>query len=84
MSEPRLVMVTWIDSGLARSNGWEKPAEIIPQMGVDHMTANTVGFLIHETDEILIVAQTEDLANGAYLNAQAIYVSNIIGRRALS
>jgi hypothetical protein len=70
----RLVLVEWIDSGMALSNEWKKQTAFAEELhGNNVLLVSSVGFLIHEDDEHLILGQSRDEHNDQYLNAQVIY-----------
>lgn len=70
----RLVRVTWTDSGMARSEGWEDRSRILERMDHhDALKVATVGFLFHEDEDHLFLAQSYDKFNDQYLNAQMIW-----------
>lgn len=72
--KPRMVRVEWIDSGMSRSEGWEDAQDIVRALTEEgSFEVVTIGWLIHEDDERIIVAQSHDTFNDAYYNAHAIY-----------
>lgn len=67
-----LIRIEWIDSGIAL-HGWQS-AEDLRRKARGAAIAVTVGhYLGFSTEEIVLVAQTRDISNEDYLNAQAIY-----------
>ena len=83
----RMVLVTWLDSGLASSDAeWQTTEEIVGSMRLhdeSSMQVSTVGYLIHEDDEHLVVAQSYDPHNEHFLNAQMIFAPCVIAIRDL-
>jgi hypothetical protein len=78
------VLVRWIDSGLFISDGWQQLTEVIGQATGSNMTVTTIGHLIHEDDEIVVVGLSLDKDNDAVFGAQTIAKMNIIEYRSLS
>jgi len=72
---PRLVLVEWIDSGMAIGQTWKKPDAFVEEVheNSNFLLVTTVGYLLHEDDEHLVLAQSRDQHNDQYLNAQVIY-----------
>jgi hypothetical protein len=72
---PRLVVVEWLDSGMAIGGEWKTSGEFIEHVHESDniLLVTTLGYLLQEDDEHLIVAQSRDEHNDQYLNAQVIY-----------
>lgn len=64
----------WLDTGMVISDGWLTLAETIARATEtpDTMHAETIGYLVHEDENIVILAQTVDLGADAMMNAQVI------------
>jgi hypothetical protein len=78
--KPQIEIVQWIDSGLAISDGWMDHDEIVKQGSYEHMLAETVGYWVHEDENVLILSHTYDEALDAHLNVQVIAISAIQNR----
>lgn len=84
MVEDRPVLVRWIDSGLFISDGWQQLTEVIGQATGSNMTVTTIGHLVYEDDDIVVVGLSLDRDNDAVFGAQTIARQNIIEYRSLS
>lgn len=78
------VLVRWVDSGLFISDGWQQLTEVIGQATGSNMTVTTIGHLIYEDDEIVVVGLSLDRDNNAVFGAQTIARMNILEYRSLS
>lgn len=80
-----MVRVRWLDSGMAITKGWASVEDYAKDAttGDGVMEAETVGYLVFEDDDIVLIAQTLDIGNGQMLNAQAIAKDCIYGRERL-
>ncbi len=76
------IEVEWLDSGLARSDGWESTDTIMNDM---HISQNvlTSGFYLGEDDEKIVVALTHDPHTDMWFSAFAIAKENIKNVRIL-
>jgi hypothetical protein len=76
---PTMARVEWIDSGHSRSNGWE-PAEAFIEAAEepDYMVAVSVGFLLHQDDQHVILTQTFDVHNKVHMNGMTIARASIV------
>lgn len=75
---PTMVRVEWIDSGMSRANGWESLEKCIEGLGlaaapVRSMEVVTVGLLMHEDDDHIVVAQSYDRHNESWFSTQVIW-----------
>lgn len=72
----KMVYVQWIDSGFSLlGNVWQSEEEIMDV--VENIpVAETVGFLLKETKEWMVLVQTE--ADNQYRGGYIIYKKNII------
>lgn len=77
---PQMVRVEWIDSGMARTNGWEKAEDIIEGLRrtPEFMRVVSVGLLLFQDEEQVILAQSYDAHNENFVNAHGIYRPNVI------
>lgn len=74
MTDATMVLIRWLDSGMAIARGWASVDEYVKSAtgGKDVMEAETIGYLVFEDENIVLIAQTLDLGNEQMLNAQAI------------
>jgi hypothetical protein len=72
---PEVVMVTWIDSGMAHYAEWLNVDDIVATIheDPDYMRTVSVGYLIHRDDKHLVLAQTWSRSTSKYMNAETIY-----------
>ena len=75
--------VRWLDSGCQGDSGWHTVDVFGEALTLDRMTVVTVGIVIHEDEDVLIVAGSWDSTHDAYSNALAIALANIIERERL-
>lgn len=71
-----MVRVTWRDSGIQHSEGWEKLSTILAMTKISNVV--TVGFLVHETDDTLYVALSADFDHNNFFGVQGIYKPDIV------
>lgn len=70
----KLVKVTWIDSGLHLSDdGWAPIETYVAKAIAADTTVETVGFLIHEDENMVVVGLSHDAYHGAIFGAQVIH-----------
>ena len=76
--------VHWVDSGWNFAHHWETLDEIEQMAKTWNGHSMTVGYVIYESDDRIVLVQTldGDRPNGA--NAMLIYKENIIERRELT
>lgn len=82
MSKP-VVVVEWLDSGLNISDGWQKTDDVLGQARIERMNVTTVGMLMHEDDDLVIVGLSYDAEHDQWFSAQAIAQQNIKSMRVL-
>jgi hypothetical protein len=74
-----IVLVTWLDSGMTQTLGWVPVEDYLDGIHDEGMmTATTVGYLIHQDETHVILAQSRDEGNGNYLNGQVILQQNVL------
>lgn len=80
MKQPtrRLVKVEWVDSGAALYDGWEQPADMIERSKINDLMCMTVGFLLHEDEERVIVSLTWDSHHDAFVSGHNIFKPCIV------
>lgn len=71
------VEVEWLDSGEARDNGWESRETVLAALR-ENVPAVSVGWLIHEDPEQIVIAHTHDPKNDIFLGGLAIHRANIL------
>ena len=77
-----ILYLKWVDSGYSiRSDIWQTQDEVKDLLN-ELKVCDTVGFLIEETDDWVVLAQTTnmDLIRGGYI----IYKANILERNELN
>lgn len=82
----RVSFVRWLDSGshLDFDRGWKGLSDYVVRASLDNMVAESVGFVMHEDEDVLLLGQTRDTAGQSYVGAQAIAKQNILDRRDLA
>lgn len=76
-----LVRIRWLDSGLHQSMGWSSVPEHVESLRKDpeNMLVDTVGMLVYEVEDVVIVAQSLSLgANETVLATQVIAKESIV------
>ena len=69
---------------MSLSNGWDSVKNYAESATAENiMEAETIGYLVFEDEDIVMLAQTLDIGNGQMLNAQVIAKSCISERYAL-
>jgi hypothetical protein len=74
--------IKWIDSGIAIINRWQDIADLKDNLRDYQKTAESVGFLIKEDEDWVVLATTWH--NDEIICGQAVYKKNIIERRVLN
>jgi hypothetical protein len=72
-----LVKVAWVDSGLHLEDGWRDVPWYVNKAECTNGRVSTVGHLIHEDDQHVIVGLSLDIENDTVFSAQVIWQSNI-------
>jgi hypothetical protein len=75
--------ITWIDSAKSWSAGWYDPETIIDSAKAWQGQSTTVGFVIHEDERVVVLAQTLDDESDKVANLFLIYIPCILHRRTL-
>ena len=80
-----MVYVKWLDSGmhLDFDRGWRDTETYVQKAAIDNMVVETVGFLMHEDVDILLVGQSHDRTGDNWVGAQVIARRNVIVKRDL-
>lgn len=80
-----LEVIRWRDSGMHLANEeWTKITRLRAQSVAASMEVVTVGVLVHEDDDIVILGLSLDQAEGAVFGAQAIWKGAIVERLPLA
>lgn len=72
--------VRWLDSGTHLSDGWMSLDIVRQQAPASLQVVETVGHVIHEDDEVLVLGLSIDEANATVFGAQVIAKPCIRGR----
>lgn len=73
-------LIRWLDTGLAIAEGWKTPDWYASQAATRRMEVLSVGFLVHEDDDVIVLAQSYDPEHNQYVNAEVIAKQGIITR----
>lgn len=77
-------MVTWTDSGLQmHTDGWSNLDVFVSQAKKWNGVVTTVGTLIYEDENVLVLALSHDKENDAYYGAQLVWKPCVIERTEL-
>ena len=74
---PRPVVVEWIDSGMHMDHGWATSEEYRARVSMDRLYVRTVGMLMDDNEDIVLVGLNYDPTHQAWVGVQAIQKSNI-------
>jgi len=77
----QIVVIEWLDSGLYLDEGWAPQEDYLRELTLDRMTVITSGILMHEDEEMIVVATSYDPSHDTYYGAQVIARSNVISVR---
>lgn len=75
-----MVKVRWLDSGMHIDKGWASLEDYRKDTGTARMEVITVGFLMHEDEETLLVGQSYDPAHDHWVGGQLIVKANVLAR----
>jgi hypothetical protein len=76
--------IRWRDSGMQlASDEWTAIASLRARAVISGMEVTTVGVLVHEDDDVVILGLSIDEAAGSVFGAQAIWKASILERRRL-
>ena len=73
-------VIRWLDTGMALAEGWKKAGFYASQANLTRMEVVTVGLLVYEDDDVVVVANSYDREHDAYVNAQVVAKVAIISR----
>lgn len=77
---PSAEAVRWLDTGMAIAEGWKDAAYIRSQAKVGRMEVLSVGLLVFEDDDVVVLANSYDREHDAFHNAQVIAKAGILSR----
>lgn len=80
---PSMVHVEWIDSGMHMDHGWASQNEYMARASMDRLTVHTVGLLMQNGSDLVLIGLNYDPAHDAWIGVQAIQRSNIISMEML-
>ena len=73
----RILKVTWKDAG--GKNGWQKMDEVLPWAdNEDHFTITTVGIMVAESEEVIVLAPSITVDGISALDPIRIYQHSIV------
>jgi hypothetical protein len=76
-----LEVIRWRDSGMhLASDEWTAITRVRAQAVPTGMDVTTVGMLVHEDDDVVILGLSVDEAGGTVFGAQAIWKASILER----
>jgi hypothetical protein len=73
----RMAYVRWIDSGMHSDYGWAPAEKYIENADLHRMECVTVGIIMHEDEDIIVVALSHDPAHDKWISAQLIHKQSI-------
>lgn len=76
----RPVAVRWLDSGMHIDKGWASLEDYRANTETARMQVVTVGILMHEDDETILIGQSFDPAHDTWVGGQLIVKENVISR----
>ena len=80
-----LEVIRWRDSGMhLASDAWTAITRVRAQAVVTGMEVTTVGMLVHEDDDVVVLGLSIDEAGDTVFAAQAIWKASILERRGLN
>jgi hypothetical protein len=74
----QLVSVQWTDSGMHVDHGWDTLDKYRQDLSPGSTRVQTVGILMHEDDEIMLIGLSYDPTHDKYYGAQMILKSNVL------
>ena len=75
--------ITWIDSAKSWAAGWHSVEWVRQEAAEWEGTSTTVGYVIHEDDRVLVLAQTIDNESDKLANLFLLYKPCILARKEL-
>lgn len=84
MKNHEVIYVRWVDSGMHLDHGWASREDYTARAGTDRLEVESVGFLMDENDEVIVLGQCFDASGNLWNGAQLIHKPSIIERTALT
>lgn len=81
---PKVLKVEWRDSGMHIDHGWATTAVYQESVGKWNGTVTTIGALMFEDDNVIVIGLSHDVANDTWYGAQLIYKPCIISRKEIN
>lgn len=75
--------ITWYDSGMHLDEGWATADKYTEDIDLDRLLVVTVGMLMHEDDDVVVLGLSYDPAHENWYGAQLIMKLNIQKREVL-
>ena len=72
--------VRWLDSGTHLSDGWMQLDVVRQQAKASLQYVDTVGFVVHEDEEVVVLGLSHDAVHDTVYGAQVIAKANIVER----
>ncbi len=72
------VRIQWIDSGMHVDKGWKSLEDYKTDINISKATVETVGILMHEDEDSLMVGLSYDPTHDAWYGAQWVLKPNIV------
>jgi hypothetical protein len=72
-----LVTVEWMDTGARAGMTWATAEELVKEAATNDGIVVTVGYLLHNDDQFLLLAQSHDTHFDNYLNTHQVMKSAV-------
>ena len=72
--------IVWVDSGMRLDQGWAPLSEYLAKASPSRTKVSTVGYIMHEDEEIILVGQSLDPAHDTWFGVQMILKKNVVSR----
>lgn len=78
-SDHPIVLVTWIDSGMAHFAEWKTAEDYLTDVhdDPDYMRTVSVGYLMHQDAQHIMLGQTWSRSTGKFMNAETIHAPSV-------
>jgi hypothetical protein len=73
-------VIRWLDTGMAVAEGWKSPDYYASQAKTARMEVISVGLLVYEDDDVVVLCTSYDREHDAYVNGQVIAKAGILTR----
>jgi hypothetical protein len=77
---PPVVAVRWLDSGMSLDRGWASRDSYVAQARIGRMIVRSVGYLMHEDEDVVVLALSYDPSGQTFYGAQVIARRSIVER----